>query len=177
MWLPRGRWLWVFAAGTLVFGALQFPALGVMSDRGAGVLEFELAATSSHAEEIVSGWGEEGRDAAREHLLLDYAYLIFYGLFLAGACAAVADRARRAGKDGLARVGAVMPFVALGAAAADALENVALLMVAGEHTEQPWPGLAAVFAVIKFALAIAASLYAIGGWMATRSRAGAPTGR
>jgi hypothetical protein len=170
MWLPRGRFLWGFAVGTLLFGALQLSALGEMSELGAGVLEFEFAATSSHAEEIVSGWGEEGRQAAREHLGLDFPYLIFYGLFLAGACAAVADRARRAGRERLARIGAVMPFAALGAAAADAVENAALLAVVGGSTDQPWPGLAAGFAAIKFALSIAAVLYAAVGFAATRGR-------
>ena len=167
MRLPRERWLWVCAAGTLAFGLAQVPALGDMSDRGAGIIEFELAATSSHAEEIVSGWGQEGRDAARQSLLLDYPYLVFYGLFLAGACAAVADRAARAGRAVLARLGRLMPFAALGAAAADALENGALLAVAAENTDQPWPGLAAAFAVVKFALAISAVLYAVIGFVLT----------
>jgi hypothetical protein len=174
MRLPRGKWLSVCLAGTLAFGIAQFPALGDMSDRGAGIIEFELAATSSHAQEIVTGWGEEGRSAARESLLLDYPYLIFYGLFLAGACAAVADRAAQRGKAGLARIGKAMPLAALGAAGADAIENAALLVVAGQHTDQPWPAIAALFAVIKFTLAIAATLYALVGFALTR---GPATGR
>ena len=172
MRLPRGRWLWLCALGTLVFGALQLDALQTMSDRGAGVLEFEFAATSSHAEEIVSGWGEEGQQAAREHLALDYAYLVFYGLLLAGACAAVADRARRAGRDGLAAAGGAFALAALAGAGADALENAALLAVAGGHTEQPWPGLAAGFAAIKFALTAAAAVYIVAGFVATRGARG-----
>ena len=176
MTLPRGRWLWLCLAGTLVFGIAALPAVGEMSERGAGIIEFELAATSAHAEEIVGGWGEEGRAAARESLLIDYPYLIFYGLLLAGACAAVADRAAQAGKERLARFGRVMPLAALGAAAADAVENAALLAVAGEHTSQPWPGLAAFFAVVKFALLIAALAYVLGGWLATRGGARAAYG-
>ena len=175
MRLPRGRWLWLCLVGTVVFGLAQLPAIGEMTDRGAGIIEFELAATSSHAQEIVSEWGEEGRSAARESLLLDYPYLVFYGLLLAGACAAVADRAARRGKAGLARIGKAMPLVALGAAGADAIENAALLAVAGEHTDQPWPALAALFAVIKFTLAIAATLYALVGFALTRGPA--TTGR
>ena len=174
MRMPRGRWLWAFAAGTLIFGLAQLPAIGEMTDRGAGIIEFELAATASRAQEIVSGWGEEGRSAARQSLLLDYPYLIFYGLFLAGACAAVADRAAQRGKAGLARFGRPMALAALGAAGADAIENAALLVVAGQNTDQPWPAIAALFAVIKFALAIAATLYALAGFALTR---GAATGR
>ena len=174
MRLPRGRLLWLFAAGTLIFGLAQLPAIGEMTDRGAGIIEFELAATAARAQEIVSGWGEEGRSAARQSLLLDYPYLIFYGLFLAGACAAVADRAAQRGQAGLARFGRPMALAALGAAGADAVENAALLAVAGQHTDQPWPAIAALFAVIKFALAIAAMLYALVGLALTR---GAATGR
>ena len=165
---PRpGLLLMALLVATLAVGALALPALDTISDRGAGIFEFELAASSSDAREIVNGWGEEGRSAARESLLLDYPYLILYGLLFAGACAAVSRRAERAGKPALARLGAVLAWGALAGAAADALENAALLIVAAEHTGQPWPALAALFAVIKFALTIAAFLYAIVGFLLT----------
>jgi hypothetical protein len=164
----RGRLLAALAVATLLVGATALPALGTLSDRGAGIIEFELAASSSHAEEIVSEWGEEGRDAATESLILDYPYLVLYGLLLAGACSAVSARADRAGKPRLARAGVLFAWGGLGAAAADALENVGLLVVAAGHTDQPWPGLAAAFAVAKFALSISAGVYAVLGWALTR---------
>ena len=165
---PRaGLLLLALLVASLAVGALALPSLGTISDRGAGIIEFELAASSSDAREIVTGWGEEGRSAARESLILDYPYLVLYGLLFAGACAVVARRAERAGKPRLARLGTLLAWGALAGAAADALENVALLIVASEHTSQPWPALAASFAVIKFTLTIAALVYAIVGFLLT----------
>jgi hypothetical protein len=49
----------------------------------------------------------------------------------------------------------------------DAVENAALLLILDGHTGQPWPAIATSCASAKFLLACAASLYALGGWLAT----------
>jgi hypothetical protein len=102
--------------------------------------------------------------------LIDYAYLVAYGLFLAGACVAVAERAARTGRARLAALGPVLAWGALGAAACDAVENAMLLLIVGGHTAQPWPAIAFACATVKFTLAASASLYALGGWLATLRR-------
>ena len=166
---PRRRWvLWGLFVAALVFGAAQLPALGAMDDRGTGIIEFELARTSDRAAEIVSGWGDEGRSAATESLILDYPYLLAYGLFFAGACAVVAERAARLGKRRLARAGVILAWASLASAVFDAVENAGLLVVASDDPDQPWPGLAFTFAVLKFACISPSWLYAIAGWFATR---------
>ena len=170
----RRRALWVLAAVTLAFGVAQLPELGTMDDRGAGIIAFELAGSSGRAHEIVTEWGSSGRSAAQLSLVLDYGYLLGYGLFLAGACTAVAERFRRLGAARLASLGILLAWGALVAAGSDALENVNLLVVADGHTSQPWPGLALGFASLKFALLIPASLYALLGWIATAIRGRAP---
>jgi hypothetical protein len=152
---------------TLAVGALALPSLGDMSDRGVGIIEFELARTSATASEYYAELGEAGRDAARESLYLDYPYLILYGLFLAAACTVVAARAAERGMQGLARLGRALAIGALVAAACDAVENAALLLVLGGHTDQPWPATAFAFASVKFLLTIAAALYAIVGFLLT----------
>lgn len=172
--LSTRRALWLLAAGTLVFGLAQLPALGTMDDRGAGILAFELARTSRRAAEIVAEWGEEGRSAARQSLWLDYPYLIAYGLLLAGGCAAVARRWARLGRARLAALGRALAFAGLAAAGFDAIENVALLMVASEHTAQPWPSVAFACASVKFVLSGACVLYALIGWPATIRRLARP---
>lgn len=139
-----------------------------MSERGEGIFAFELARTSDRAHEIVTEWGEEGRSAAKTSLYLDFPYLVFYGLFLSGACAAVARRAAALGWGRLEGFGVALAWGALVAAWADALENLALLLVASEHTGQPWPALAFGFATIKFGLVIPALLFAVLGWAVTR---------
>jgi hypothetical protein len=160
----------VLAAVTLAFGIAQLPELGKMDDRGAGVIAFELAGSSGRAQEIVTEWGSSGRSAAQLSLVFDYGYLIGYGLFLAGACSAVAERFRELGAARLASLGIVLAWAGLAAAGFDALENANLLLVAGGHTSQPWPGLALGFASLKFALSIPASLYALLGWLGTLVR-------
>lgn len=170
----RRQVLLAFFAGAAVFGGLALPELGTLSDRGEGIIAFELARTPERANEIVTEWGEEGRSAARTSLYLDYPYLVFYGLFLAGACAAVARRAEALGWRRVAVVGIVLAWGSLVAAWSDAAENLALLLVVAEHTNQPWPGTAFTFATIKFALAAPALLFAAVGWAATaRSARGA----
>jgi hypothetical protein len=156
-----------FFAGSAIFGVLQLPELGTMSDRGEGIVGFELARTPERANEILTEWGDEGRSAARTSLFLDFPYLVFYGLFLAAACTAVARRAEALEWRRVAAIGIVLAWGSLLAAWSDAIENLALLLVLEDHTNQPWPGTAFTFAVIKFALAAPALLFAIVGWLST----------
>jgi hypothetical protein len=171
----RGRLLLALAIATVALGVAALPSLGTMEDNGVGIIELEFTGTADKAEQHHTDLGSEGRSAARTSLYIDYAYLVAYGLFLAGACVAVADRARRTGRTRLAALGPWLAWAALGAAACDAIENAALLLILGGETGQPWPALAFGFATVKFALAIGASLYALGGWLATL-RQPAPAG-
>lgn len=157
---------------TLVVGALQLPSLGDMSDRGVGIVDFELARTSARAAQYYGELGGSGRDAARTSLYLDYPYLVLYGLFFAAACVVVAARGAERGMARLSRLGRLLAVGALIGAACDAVENAALLRVLAGHTGQPWPGIAFAFAAAKFVLTIAAALFAIAGFAITRARRG-----
>lgn len=138
-----------------------------MQDHGVGIIELEFTDRSDLAEANYEDLGPDGRSAARTSLLIDYPYLVAYGLFLSGVCVAVADRARRAGRMRLAALGPPVAWGALGAAACDAVENAALLLILDGHTGQPWPAISTGFASVKFILAVAASLYALCGWLMT----------
>jgi hypothetical protein len=168
----RRRTLWLLAIATIALGIAALPSVGTMEDHGVGIIELEFTGTSAKAEQHYEDLGPDGRSAARTSLLLDYPYLVAYGLFLAGACGAVADRARRGGRIRLAALGAPLAWGALGAAACDAIENAMLLLILGGHTGQPWPALAFGLATVKFALVAGALLYAIGGWLASARRPG-----
>jgi hypothetical protein len=163
----RRRALWALALLTLAFGVAALPSLDTMDEHGVGIIELEFVGTSEKAQELYTDLGAEGRDAARTSLYLDYPYLVCYGLFLAGACTAVSTRARALGWARAAGAGALLAWGSLLAAGFDALENAALLLVLGDHTGQPWPAIATASASAKFALAIAASLYVLGGIVAT----------
>ena len=136
----------MLAIATIALGVAALPSLGEMEDNGVGIIEFEFTGTADKAAEHYEDLGSDGRSAARTSLLIDYPYLVAYGLFLAGACVAVADRARRAGRERLAALGPPLAWGALGAAGCDAVENAALLLILDGHTGQPWPAIAFAFA-------------------------------
>lgn len=170
-WVRRRRLaLWLLAGLTVALGLAQMPALDTMSDQGVSVIELELMRTAARAAEVMSDLGEEGRDAGRTHLALDYPYLIAYGLFLSLACTAIAARAREQGKTGWQRAGELLAWGALGAALFDAIENTALLAVLDRNVDQPYPAIAFAAALAKFALSILATAYALAGWVRFRRR-------
>ena len=168
----RGLIVLGLLVASLAVGALALPSLGDMGDHDVGIIEYELARTSHKAAELNAQLGDQGRDAARESLYLDYPYLVLYGLFLFAACLVVAARAAERNRTGLAALGRRLAWGGLIGAACDAVENIALLRVAGNHSDQPWPGIAFTFASAKFVLTTAAVLYVIVGFLLTLSRSG-----
>ena len=148
---------------TLGSGALMLPALGWMDIRGVAIMDVELMRTSTKSAEIVSQLGPAGVDATQMSLYLDFLFLIFYGLALSAACVVTAARAAERGRTGLAAAGRTIAVLAPLAAAFDAVENVALLIVFGGHAGQPWPGIAFGFASAKFALLAVVVVYLVVG--------------
>jgi hypothetical protein len=139
------------------------PAENRMTDTGGpGMVPFELTGGEDRADEILFEWGEEGQDAARESLWIDFGFLLAYGAFLTLALAAVRDLARQRDWRRLAAVGgSVVSFGAV-AAGFDALENVCLLLTL-EGAGAAFPLLATIFATCKFVLLIAAIAYLVAG--------------
>jgi hypothetical protein len=166
------RALWGLAALTLVSGAAMLPAMGTMADHGASVIGFETAGSASRSQEIVAEWGSPGKAAMWWQLALDTPFLLGYGLFLAGACAAVARRARQIGQARLERAAAIIAWFGPLAAAADFSQNISLALVLSGHVAQPWPRISAVAAPVTTTLALSAALFALAGVVATRRSSG-----
>lgn len=164
------RGLGGLAALTLLAGAAMLPAMRAMADHGASLIAFESAGSVSRSQEIVAEWGSSGKAAMWWQLALDMPFLIGYGLFLAGACAAVARRARAAGRPRLERAAVVVAWLGPIAAAADFLQNVALALVLSGHVAQPWPRISAVAGPITTTLTAATALFALAGAFVTRRR-------
>ena len=164
------RGFWLLAALTLASGAAMLPAMRTMADHGASLIAFESAGTVSRSQEIVAEWGDAGKTAMWWQLGLDLPFLIGYGLFLAGACAAVARRARQAGKPRLERAAGVLVWFGPLAATGDFLQNVSLALVLEGHVEQPWPRIAALANPIGTSLTVSAGLFALCGALATQRR-------
>jgi hypothetical protein len=161
------------AALTLISGAAMLPAIWTMADRGASVIAFESAGGVSRSQTIVVGWGSAGKAAMWWQLALDTPFLIGYGLFLAGACAAEARRAHQIERAGLERAAAIIVWFGPLAATADLCQNVSLALVLGGHVAQPWPRISAVAAPVTTTLALSAVLFALAGAVATRRPPGA----
>ncbi|HWO82906.1 MAG TPA: hypothetical protein VNM38_03850 [Solirubrobacterales bacterium] len=165
---------WALAAAGIATLLLLW-AMSPMEDRmqanGPGMVPFELSGGQERADEILAEWGDDGRDAAREQLWIDYGFMLAYGAFLGLAGAAVRDRCRRRGLGRLAAAGGIAIWLGPLAAAFDALENACLLLTVGGHGA-PFPSLATAFAACKFALLAAAIAYLLVGLAAVLGRRG-----
>lgn len=158
----RGLWLSGVAAAALLV------VLAVLDRRmqdagGPGIVPFELAWSSERAAEILAEWGEDGRDAARRSLWLDFPYLVAYAAFLSLAVTALRDAARRRGWLRYARPGAAIAALPIVAALCDVVENINLLLVLDGHADSAAPTIATLFAFAKFAALAIALIYLLAG--------------
>ncbi len=148
-------------ATVLLLLAMQ-PAEERMQDNGPGMVPFELTGGQERADEILAEWGEEGQDAAREQLWIDYAFLLVYGTFLTLAALATRDLARERGWRRLASIGRFAIYFGALCAGFDALENTCLLLTL-EGSGAAFPLLATIFATFKFAFLVAVIAYIAAG--------------
>ncbi|HET7574287.1 MAG TPA: hypothetical protein VFJ99_04155 [Solirubrobacterales bacterium] len=163
--LPRVNRRWgLIASGlaTLLLLWAMSPTQDRMEENGPGIVSFELSGGQDRADEILAEWGEDGRDAAREQLWIDYGFMLAYGTLLGLAGAAVRDLCRRRDLPRLARAGNVALWLGPLAAGFDALENACLLLTLG-GAGAAFPLLATIFAATKFLLLALAIAYLIAG--------------
>jgi hypothetical protein len=174
--MNRRRWLVVTGAATVAF----FVALSLIENslpQGApGIIQFEFVGSAQRAARYLSEWGGDGRDTARLSLWVDFGFMLSYGSFFALAALATRDLARERGLRRLAAAGLVAPFCAVGAACFDAAENVALLLILGDHGGSVAPPFATACASVKFVLIGLAIAYVIWG-MAARPGSAPRAGR
>ena len=170
--MTRRRGLIVSGIATLILvGVLTALDLRMMDAGGPGIVGFEFAWDSEGAAEILDDWGDDGQDAARLSLWLDFLYLIAYAVFLTLAVGGVRERAERLGLGRIAAAGTAVIAFPAAAASFDALEDVCLLLALDGNGGDAAPMLAALFASVKFMLAAAAIVYIVVGLIAAR-RAG-----
>jgi hypothetical protein len=152
------------AVASIAIGAVLVVLDARMMDAGGpGIVGFELAGSEDRAAEILADWGDQGTDAAKASLWIDYAYIVAYGTFLVLAAWATRDLAQDRGWPRMAALGtAVIPFAAAGAAF-DAIEDVGLLLAVNQHGGELAPRLAQICASLKFALLALTIAYLISG--------------
>jgi hypothetical protein len=161
--LDRKHALILFGIATVAFTVILELIDPSHVSHGPTILDFEFAGSQTRAAKIVSEWGARGRSAAHLSLVLDYGYMLSYGLFFALAGFAIRDTARAHSWRRLAAIGVVVPFFALAAATFDASENVALLLTLAGDGGSFAPPFAAVCSAIKFTLISIAILYLLCG--------------
>jgi hypothetical protein len=160
----------VLAALTVALSVYLLGKDAEMRDAGGpGIVSFELAFTEERAAEIRADWGEEGMDAARTSLRVDFAYLFAYGALLLLAVMATSANARRRSWRRLAALGSPAMIAAIAAPLFDAIENVWLLISLEGEGGEVAPLLGGAFACLKFAALAAALLYVLAG-LAARLR-------
>lgn len=127
-----------------------------------GIVPFEFAGSAAEAQRIMAAWGPEGVTAAWTQTWLDFLYLATYGPCLSLASGLASGPWARRGV-GFGRLGAVLSWGALAAAAFDAVENVALLVQLNGTASDVVAGAAWAMAGVKFALIVATLVYALLG--------------
>jgi hypothetical protein len=134
---------------------------------GRSIVDFELAGSVSETKEILATWQAAGvLDDAKNIQLFDIVFPLIYCSALAGGCVAAAGAWRRAGRANLARAGIALAWAAFAGAVFDYVENIGLAVSLWGHPASPWPQIAFVAGVLKFALTGAALLYALTGLVA-----------
>jgi hypothetical protein len=160
--MTRRRGLIASGIAMVILLLAMSPAEDRMQEHGPGMVTFELTGGQDRADEILAEWGDEGQDAAREQLWIDFGFLLAYGSFLTFALAAIRDLARSRGWVHLAAIGGVVAYFGASGAGFDALENVCLLLTLG-GAGAALPLLATIFAACKFTLLAAAIAYLVVG--------------
>jgi hypothetical protein len=161
--MTRRQGLIASGIASVVLLLAMSPAENRMTDTGGpGMVPFELTGGQDRADEILAEWGEDGQNAARESLWIDFGFLLAYGSFLTFALAAVRDLAKGRGWLRLAAIGGVVAYFGALGAGFDALENICLLLAIG-GAGAAFPLLATIFASCKFILLAVAIAYLIAG--------------
>jgi hypothetical protein len=150
----------------LMMVTLQVVGTPLQTDTApSGIVSFELAGDLPTAQAILASWDQTTQIHAALSLGADYLFMLAYAAAIGLACVLVA-RNWAVRSPALAALGAVLAWAQWGAAALDALENVALIRLLLGSTREIWPAMARWCAIPKFALVAAGLLYAILGALA-----------
>ena len=154
--------LFVFATALMIF--IDVPLKGDSSPLG--IVSFELAGTPQRALRILLEWkSREALGYARLSLIVDFVYLLIYGLFFASLATWVGARLKES------KWSARAAWAATVAAVFDILENAVLLYELARFTSpSPYPQVAASFALAKLGLLLFSAAYGLVGGLASLRR-------
>ncbi|MGI8728141.1 MAG: hypothetical protein ACR2K6_10755 [Solirubrobacterales bacterium] len=167
-WPHSNRAVWLVAA--LVAAVLPlvaspiFTPLNEGEPGGASIVDFEFAGSVERAEEIIGIWeAEDVVGTAKAIQLFDLIYPLVYAAAFAGLALAVGRLWAAAGRPRLAEFAPAAAWAVTAAAGFDYIENLGLAVSLWGDPAAPWPQIAYVAAVIKFAGIYLALAYALSG--------------
>jgi len=145
------RWilLAILFAGTIIL-AVKLTSQGKPLRTQAapnGILSYEFAWNQNRAELILNSW-TNFKATARQQLLLDFPFLVFYPLLFSLACGMLADSP----SNRMAAVGIFLSWAVLAACPLDAAENIALLRMLDLGASETLARIAGWCAGVKFVL-------------------------
>jgi hypothetical protein len=155
--------LWIAGVTAAVLLLVQAILDLYLQSKGSGILPFEFAGTTARAEEIVNGWGGSVT-TARVQLIIDYPCFTSMAIFVSLALIAVADGL--SANPRLALWAVWLAWLPLLAAVADAIEDAAMLVMAGGTTGQPVPAFGLAAASVKTLSGWSAGLFLLGALFA-----------
>lgn len=156
------RWLWLAVLGLLGLGlVLVYVGEPMTGDGGRNIVAFELADSGAEADDIMAGWGTDGRQAAQWSLVLDYLWLVFYSAVLMIGAVLVAEMARDRDWPRVHRLGWLVAGLALVAGLLDAVENSFLLLQLANGGSDLAAFVARLAATLKFLFVAVAIAYLV----------------
>lgn len=120
-----------------------------------GIISFELAGDVETSYAVLESWDQPAKSHAAFSLGLDFLFLITYATAISLACIWAA----RLNMKSLAGWGSILAWGQWIAALFDGLENTALFIMLSQAPVSPWPSIAQVAAIIKFALIALGLIY------------------
>ena len=124
-----------------------------------GIVSFELAGTLENSQNIMAGWGEDGKTYAALSLGLDYLFLVAYASFLSLGCLLVTNKLTNTGK--LIITGILLSWSQFLAGFLDGIENWALIQLLFHSQNEFYPMLAKYCAIPKFVIIGCGILYIV----------------
>lgn len=160
----RQRVFWVLVALTLLVEAVFLLTASPLTTEAApaGIVSFELAATTPVVESILASWDAVARERAAFIQGLDFLFIPLYAAAIGMGCMMAADTFPRK-KLKFAAVGRWLAWGLIVAGLLDVIENISLLVMLFVAPSQPWALIAAACAVPKFTLVLLGLMYALLG--------------
>jgi hypothetical protein len=125
-----------------------------------GIISYELAGNVDTVQQILASWDLQAKLIASLSLGLDYLFLVVYSTAIGMGCI-WALSAFLDGRSFLVTTGVLLAWGQWFAALMDGVENAALIKLLLGDIQSPWPQIAKICAIIKFALIALGLTYVI----------------